>query len=200
MATSRLEAFSDGVFAVAITLLVLNINVPPPKQGVTLWHQLIAGDQWPHYPAYIVSFITIGIIWVNHHAMLDRLGSCDHAILTLNLLLLMTVVVLPFTTNLSATYLRAGSGAGLATALYAGSFLLMSIAFGTLNRHILIDKSHLMKHEIDLETRNKIFRRAVAGLIPYATATAIAPFVPYASLALCAAIAFFYATPLASSR
>jgi uncharacterized membrane protein len=201
MPTTRLEAFSDGVFAVAITLLVLNLDVPTPTHGVSLWHQLIDAKAWPHYPAYIVSFLTIGIIWINHHVMLDRLRSCDHTIMTLNLLLLMTIVVLPFTTNLGATFVRAGTGgAGLATALYAGSFLLMSIAFGALNRHILLDKAHLLKHEVDLETRRRIFRRAATGLLPYAAATAIAPFVPAAALVICGALAVFYATPLASSR
>ncbi len=200
MPTTRLEAFSDGVFAVAITLLVLNLTVPMPDPQHSLWHQLTRPDVWPQYPAYVVSFITIGIIWINHHVMLARLRSCDHAIMTLNLLLLMTVVVLPFTTNLSATYLRAGSGAGLATALYAGSFLLMSTAFGTLNRHILLDKAHLLSEELDFETRRKIFRRAATGLIPYAAATALAPLSPLAAVVICGAVAFFYALPVASSR
>ena len=71
MSTNRLEAFSDGVFAIAITLLVLEIHVPEPGTGESLGHELLA--QWPSYAAFVVSFLTIGIIWINHHAMVRRL-------------------------------------------------------------------------------------------------------------------------------
>ena len=127
MSTNRLEAFSDGVIAVAVTLLVLNIEVPAPGSGHSLGHELL--HQWPTYAAYVTSFITIGIIWINHHAMISRLGRADHTILMLNLLLLLSIGVLPFGTNLIATYLREGHGENLAAAIYAGLFLAMSIAF-----------------------------------------------------------------------
>ena len=106
MSTSRLEAFSDGVIAVAITLLVLDIHVPTPPlpAGTTLAHEL--GANWPVYAAYITSFLTIGIIWINHHVMIRRLREPDHMILFLNLLLLMSIAVLPFATSLMAAYLR----------------------------------------------------------------------------------------------
>src|SRR5436190_11238271 len=70
MSKSRLEAFSDGVLAVAITLLVLDLKVPSPAAGHTLGHEL--GRMWPNYVAYVISFVTIGIIWINHHAMIAR--------------------------------------------------------------------------------------------------------------------------------
>ena len=104
MSINRLEAFSDGVIAVAITLLVLNIDVPHLKPGETLAHGLL--DQWPSYAAYVTSFLTIGIIWINHHVMVGRLREADHAISFLNLLLLMSIAILPFATNLMAAYLR----------------------------------------------------------------------------------------------
>src|SRR2546421_564532 len=103
MSTNRLEAFSDGVFAIAITLLVLDIHVPQPGPGSELAHQL--GAQWPSYAAYAVSFLTIGIIWINHHAMIRRLRAIDHGIMTWNLLLLLCVGILPFTTALLSPYL-----------------------------------------------------------------------------------------------
>src|ERR1700761_277819 len=103
MSTNRLEAFSDGVFAIANTLLVLDIHVPEPGSG-RLGHELLA--QWPSYAAYVITFITIGIIWINHHAAFGRLRSVDHSILFLNLALLLTVSVLPFTTRLMAEYLK----------------------------------------------------------------------------------------------
>ena len=121
-----MEAFSDGVFAIAITLLVLEIHVPEPGAG-DLGHELAA--QWPSYAAYVVSFLTIGIIWINHHAMVRRLQLVDHSILIWNLVLLMTVSVLPFTTALVAAYLRESSGEALAAAIYSGSLLVMSVAF-----------------------------------------------------------------------
>ena len=142
MSTNRLEAFSDGVIAVAVTLLVLNIEVPAPGSGHSLGHEL--AHQWPTYAAYVTSFITIGIIWINHHAMISRLGRADHTILMLNLLLLLSIGVLPFGTNLIATYLREGHGENLAAAIYAGLFLAMSLAFANLNRHILFAKAHML--------------------------------------------------------
>src|SRR5947209_10920991 len=131
MGTNRLEAFSDGVIAVAVTLLVLDIKVPPEHGPQHLAHALL--NNWPHYAAYVISFLTIGIIWINHHAMISRLERADHSILILNLLLLMTIVLLPFATELMAAYLRASSGEALAAGIYSGAFLLMSIAFSALN-------------------------------------------------------------------
>jgi uncharacterized membrane protein len=78
MSPGRLESFADGVFSIAATLLVLNIHVPAPGSG-DLGHQL--AEQWPAYAAYVTSFLTIGIIWINHHAMVQRLSRVDHAIL-----------------------------------------------------------------------------------------------------------------------
>jgi len=98
MSPNRLEAFSDGVFAIAITLLVLDIHIPVPEAGRTLADEL--GTQWPSYVAYAVSFLTIGIVWINHHAMIQRLRKVDHEVLVLNLLLLLFVGLLPFTTAL----------------------------------------------------------------------------------------------------
>jgi uncharacterized membrane protein len=200
MSKARMEAFSDGVLAVAITLLVLNIAVPPTKSlGVhTLAHALAA--QWPSYAAYVTSFMTIGIIWINHHAMIGRLRESDHVILILNLVLLMTVVVIPFGTDLLATYLRkGGTNARVAAAVYAATFSAMSVAFSTLNRHILLQKSHLLQTQPSLAWRRATLRRAATGVIPYVVATALAAVTAYATLAICAALAVFYALPFASA-
>jgi uncharacterized membrane protein len=192
---NRLEAFSDGVFAIAITLLVLDIHVPDPASG-DLAREL--GAQWPSYVAYAVSFLTIGIIWVNHHAMIRRLKAVDHEILILNLLLLLTVGLLPFTTALMAAYLKESQGEGLAAAIYAGSFLLMSIFFAATNRTILFRKDRLMARPIDAATRRSIITRGVAGLLPYLAATILAVVSPYLTLAICGAVAVFYALPFAN--
>jgi uncharacterized membrane protein len=193
----RLEAFSDGVFAIAITLLVLDIHVPDPGETADLATAL--GSQWPSYVAYAVSFLTIGIIWINHHAMVRRLQAVDFGILTWNLLVLMSVGILPFTTALMAAYLKEGQGDHLAAAVYAGSFLLMSLAFAAMNRHILFRKTRLLAFDRDEERRRQILRRGIMGLVPYAVATALAAVSPVATLAICAAIAIFYALPFASA-
>jgi uncharacterized membrane protein len=196
MGTNRLEAFSDGVIAVAVTLLVLDIKVPPEGSHQTLLHALL--HNWPHYAAYVVSFLTIGIIWINHHAMLSRLARADHSILILNLLLLMTIVLLPFATELMAAYLRASSGESLAAGVYSGSFLLMSVVFSALNAHILLNRAHMLHTELPLEERRRVLSRGIAGLMPYLIATVLAIVSPYLTLAICAAIAVFYALPVAS--
>jgi uncharacterized membrane protein len=195
MSPARLEAFSDGVFAIAITLLVLDIHVP--EVGGNLADEL--GAQWPSYVAYAVSFLTIGIIWINHHAMIRRIKAVDHEILILNLLLLLTVGLLPFTTALMAAYLKESEGETLAAAIYAGSFLLMSIAFAATNRTILFRKDHLLAEPIPAATRRTIITRGVAGLLPYLVATILATVSPYATLAICGAVALFYASPFASA-
>jgi uncharacterized membrane protein len=193
---NRLEAFSDGVLAVAITLLVLDVTVPPATANATLAHELALN--WPHYAAYVTSFITIGIIWINHHAMISRLREADHAILILNLLLLLSVGILPFATSLMAAYLKEPQGQHLAAAVYAGSFLIMSILFSVLNRHILLRKSHLLIAPMPERRRRQIRARAASGLIPYALATALAAVSAYVTLAVCAAVAVYYALPVAS--
>jgi uncharacterized membrane protein len=197
----RLEAFSDGVIAVAITLLVLNIQVPVvhphARHGCrTLGCELV--DQWPVYAAYVVSFLTIGIIWINHHVMIRRLREPDHMILFLNLLLLMSIAVLPFATSLMAAYLRKSEGQHLAAAIYSGSFLVMAVFFTTLNRHLLLVKPDRLREELPAERRRQIFVRSVSGVIPYAVATALAAVSSYLTLAICGALAVFYAFPISS--
>ena len=116
--------FSDGVFAVAITLLVLEINVPG---GEHLWHQL--KEEWPSFASFFVSFWVIGIIWVNHHGLLDHLKRADRPVLYLNLLVLMTVVFIPFSTALMADHLKSGADEKVAALVYHWAFLAMGIAF-----------------------------------------------------------------------
>ena len=193
MTKTRVEAFSDGVIAIAITLLVLDIHVPEPGPGASLAHRL--AEQWPSYAAYVVSFLTIGIIWINHSAMLRRMARIDHSILFLNILLLMTVAALPFSTALIAAYLKASSGEKLAAAIYGGSFLLMAIAFFTMQQHLLRRRVHLLHDHLTPEVRRAVLRRNAAGLAPYAIATAAAAITPYLTLGICAVVAVFYALP-----
>jgi uncharacterized membrane protein len=140
---SRTEAFSDGIFAVAATLLVLDIKVP--SQGGDLLPAL--ENQWPAYAAYVVSFLTIGIIWVNHHALFDRLRQIDRSLQFLNLLLLMAIAAIPFTTSLLSTYLQADQGDRVAAAVYGGVMAMVGMFFSAIvlytarARHLLDDPS-----------------------------------------------------------
>lgn len=119
---SRVAHFSDGVFAVAITLLVLDLRVPVTDGSLIG----ALADQWPRFAAFAVSFLLIGCIWVNHHTLFKTVSPDDRVLLYLNLALLFTIVVIPFSTSLFAEYLvRGGANSGTAGALFAGSMLLM---------------------------------------------------------------------------
>src|SRR3989442_15709207 len=104
METARLETFSDGVFAIAITLLVLLFERPKLGPGETLSHALL--HQWPSYASYAVSFVTIGIIWVNHHTLFRYIARVDRVFLFVNVLFLMCVAFIPYPTEVVAAFLR----------------------------------------------------------------------------------------------
>jgi len=132
---SRLEAFSDGVFAVAITLLVLNLAVAGPGTRLhpnpPLLHQL--SHLWPALAAYVLSFFMIGIIWVNHHVLIRSIKVVDRTLLFLNLVLLLFVVLIPFATAIVADYGLSNSKDGrVAMVLYGLVFLGMSVGFGAI--------------------------------------------------------------------
>jgi uncharacterized membrane protein len=128
--TSRIEAFSDGVFAIAITLLVLDIDVPEPAFS-NLWRGF--ADQWPAYLAYATSFVTIGGIWMLHHGVFRRLRYANNAVMRINLALLMAVSFLPFPTRLVAEAITSGSAERAAVVIYGASLLVISLTFGVLS-------------------------------------------------------------------
>ena len=128
--------------------------------------------------------------------MISRLREADHAILILNLLLLMTIGVLPFATELVAKH----RDQSLAAAVYSGCFILMALAFSLLNRRVLIVRADLLVETLPLEQRRQIWRRAASGVLPYVLATALAFVSTYLTLGICAALALYYATPVASGR
>lgn len=194
MEKGRVEAFSDGVIAIAITLLVLEIRVPEPVDGGRhLGHDL--AQQWPSYAAYVVSFLTIGIIWINHHATLRRLRVVDHTLLLLNLALLLMIGVIPWSTALLAAYLREPHGDRVAAVIYGGSFLLVTAAFYALQRHILFHANRLTHEHVDDAAKRRIDRRGRVGLLPYLVATATGLISAYLTLGICALIAIYYALP-----
>jgi uncharacterized membrane protein len=194
MDKGRLEAFSDGVIAIAITLLVLEIRVPTPTGGgADLADRL--GHQWPSYAAYAISFLTIGVVWINHHATIRRIKTVDHTLLILNLLVLLVIGVVPWTTALLAEYLREPHGSRLTAIIYGGCFLLLTAIFYLLQRHILFGRNHLLHDQIDDSARHRIDLRNRIGLLPYALATAAAALSAYLTLTICALLAVYYALP-----
>jgi uncharacterized membrane protein len=186
MTTSRLEAFSDGVFAIAITLLALEL---PRPEGENLGHEL--GAQWEAYAAFGVSFLTVGIIWVNHHALVDRIVHADRDLLFLNLFLLMWVSLIPWPTELVAEHLS-DDGAQAATAVYSAVFLGMAIAFTFFWLHAR-RRGHL--GELTAAQLAHLTRRNALGWVFYVAAFGLAFVSPAASLALNFAIALYYLLP-----
>jgi uncharacterized membrane protein len=183
--TGRLEAFSDGVFAIAITLLIL--EVPIPHQGRPLGPQLT--HNWPHYVTFAVSFLVIGIIWVNHHEMLRYIQEADRRLLFLNLLLLMTVSFLPYPTAVMGEFLR--SDGRPAALLYSGSMVAMAVAYNVLWRYAAHHRRLLVPSMSDAEIA-RYSRRNDIGLSVYALSIVVAFISAPATLVLYAAVAILF--------
>jgi uncharacterized membrane protein len=191
MSTSRLEAFSDGVFAIAATLLVLQLQVPPVGSG-SLFALLAA--QWPAYAGYVVSFLTIGIIWVNHHAMFALVRRVDRPLLFLNLVLLLFIAVIPFPTAVVGQWITDSQDAAVAAALLGLVFLSMGLAFGAIWLYAV---GH---HELALEgTDPRLARSAVPrftiGNLAYLVGIGLAFVSPLVSLLLYGLVAVYYIFP-----
>ena len=190
--TARLEAFSDGVFAIAITLLVLDLHVPAPDSlhGESLWHAL--ADQWPSYAAYLVSFVVIGIIWINHHAMCSLARRVERRTLFANLFLLLTVSVIPFPTRLLATYLTTPDSDGhTAAAVYAATMVAMGAAFSLLFL-AFTRQARLLHTPIPPHDRRAAIRRFSIGGFCYLCTIGLAYLSPIAMLATHALLAIYY--------
>jgi uncharacterized membrane protein len=186
---SRLQAFSDGVFAVAITLLALDLAVGGPGDG-TLVHKL--ASKWPSYLAYVISFFTIGIIWVNHHALVQNIAVVDRTLLFLNLALLAFVVAIPFATATMAAYLTAGGqDAKVAMALYAAVFEGMSLGFLAMFEWTLHEEGRTHRPVPD-EARSAARLRFYIGQVPYLIAIGVAFVSPAVSFAIVALVAVYY--------
>ncbi len=186
METRRLEAFADGVFAIAATLLILDVTVH--AHGEHLGQAVL--HAWPEYAAYAVSFITIGIMWINHHTCMHQIGLVDRTFLTINLLLLMCIAFVPFPTNLIAENVH-GSGLRAAALTYGVTLVVTSVFYNAFWFYAARDH-RLLKPGCDPRVIAGISRAYVPGAPIYAVATLVAFVSPIASVALFAAIAFFY--------
>jgi uncharacterized membrane protein len=185
----RLESFSDGVFAVAITLLALDLTIAGPGHGPLL-RQL--GHHWPSFVAYVISFFTIGIIWVNHHTLIANIAVVNRTLLFLNLLLLLVIVAIPFATGTMASYLTAGGqDAHVAAALYAGTFELMGLAFTGLLEWGLLEDTRLHQ-PVPAAARTAVRARFYGGQIPYLVAVGVAFVSAPAAVLITALVAIYY--------
>lgn len=189
----RLEAFSDGVFAIAVTLLVLDLRVPPRADlhdGYGLALALL--QEWPAYAAYLLSFATILIMWVNHHVLLDYVQAVDHPFLFLNGALLMTITLVPFPTRLVAEY-AAHPAFHVATAVYCGLFALVAVFFNAIWWYAARNTRLIgAVHETSAASVN---RRYIFGPLIYLAALGVSFLSPGLSLLICAALALGYALP-----
>ena len=189
--STRLEAFSDGVFAIAATLLVLELRVP--ADSADLVQALLR--LWPAYAAYLVSFLTIGIIWVNHHTLLEHCRRVDRRFLYLNLLLLVAVGIVPFPTALVGQYILSESGATAALVVYGLGAVLIAVAFSGMffyatHDHRLVGDAAMARR---IRDEGRLFP---IGLVAYTLGIGLAFVAPVASLVVYGLTALFYAFPL----
>jgi uncharacterized membrane protein len=172
--TGRVEAFSDGVFAIAITLLVLEISVPEAA-FVDLWHGI--ADQWPSYLGYATSFITIGGIWVAHHGIFQRLQYANRRVMLINLLLLMAVAFLPFPTKLMAEALHLEDATRAAVIFYGAALFMTSLLLSLLWGSVVYDRKLLLP-EVDEQEVRRIALATTPTIGFYVGIIALASFAP----------------------
>jgi uncharacterized membrane protein len=186
--TGRVEAFSDGVFAIAITLLILAVGIEQSIAGGSVRHTLL--HLWPAYIAYAASFLTVGIMWVNHHQLFRHFEHVDRPLLLLNILLLMCISFTPFPTRVVADHATSGADREAAAVLYGSTMTLTAICFLSV---WFYGSRRLLRADTDMREVSGITRSYLPGAPTYAIATVVAFVNSIASLILFGAIAIFYA-------
>jgi uncharacterized membrane protein len=197
--TARLEAFSDGVFAVAITLLVLDFKLPDKaladgsfwsEDG--LWGFFKA--QWPSLVAYVTSFATIGIMWINHHRLFSHIKHTSTGLMLLNLLLLLVIVFIPYPTALLAQQYTAHPDQYAAAIIFTGTYLLLAICFNVLWRYAS-HHNRLLGKNVDQRSVRAISGQYLFGPLLYLIAFGLAFISVPASIILSFILALFFALP-----
>ena len=188
METSRVEAFSDGVFAIAITLLILAVGIEQEIARGTVEHRLL--HQWPSYLAYAASFLTVGIMWANHHQIFRHFERVDRPLLLLNILLLMCISFTPFPTRVVADHVKSGADREAAAVLYGATMTVTAICFFAV---WFYGSRRLLRPDADMREVDGITRSYLPGAPTYALATVVAFLSSVASLIMFGVIAIFYA-------
>src|SRR6267378_1080567 len=186
--TARMEAFSDGVFAFAITLLVLYLR-DPVHDGLSLFEGL--RSDWASFFALVTSFVTVLIMWMNHHNMFNYIRRTDRRFMLLNGFLLLFVVLTPYTTSLVAAHLD-DAEAKAAAAVYAGNFLFLSFVWNGIWRYST-GGHRLLGKNVSEEQARTIARQYLVAPLSYGAALVVAPFSGLASVAIILAVAGFFA-------
>jgi uncharacterized membrane protein len=189
--TSRLVAFSDGVFAITITLLILEIR-PPSDDNESLLHGLL--ELWPSYLAYAVTFLFIGQVWVNHHVMFDHIRAADRTVLLLNTLLLMVVAFLPFATSVLADALRDAEDERTAVVFYALAFAVTALTFNAVWQYA--SRHRLLSEALEPAAATAIGRRFQLALAWLAAGAALGALLPVLGVAVVVAFNAYYWLPI----
>jgi uncharacterized membrane protein len=190
-----MEAFSDGVFAIAITLLVLEIRVPANATGDLLQAVI---DQWPSYLAYVVSFSTIGAVWLTHSVITEYLDHADSVFLRLNLVLLLVVAFLPFPTSLISSSIGSTEHERVAEVLYGVNLLLTAVLLSVLWRYA--GRARLLRPDITDQDASILTRRLTPGLGGYVVLIVVGLFRPTIAVIGYLAIAAFFLIPMPTRR
>ena len=188
MSKGRVEAFSDGVFAVAATLLIFNITIDKAGPGGLLAALLAA---WPKYAAYVASFLTIGVMWINHHSLFERIARMNRPLVFLNLLLLMAIVFLPFPTAVLGNNIQVAGDANTAASLYGLNASVIAVLFSGVWTYAL---SHpdLLAPGVDREEAMRSWPRFSVGLVAYLACIPLGQLSPIAVVIVCAALGVYY--------
>jgi uncharacterized membrane protein len=194
--TNRAETFSDGVFAIAITLLILEIR--PPEHGGDLARDLV--DLWPSYLAYALSFATIGIMWLNHHEVLKLVRTVDRTFLLMNMLLLLLIAFVPFPTNVLADFLQEEDGRGPAAFFYAASFTTIAVVYNAFWHYLRVHREQLLERHVSDAQLAAITKSYLLGPTVYGLAAVAALFSAWLSVAICVALSASYAIPSLPGR
>lgn len=190
--TARVEAFSDGVFAIAITLLVLELRLPQDVRDGALGAELL--KLWPSYLAFLASFVTIGVIWMNHHKLFTTIRRSDQRLLVINGLLLLGVSIVPFPTAIVAKFIGRPDER-LAAMLYNGLFVVLSLCFNMLWLHTRLGNL-MCEPGAERPSTREILAQFSFGPAMYMLAVIMAYFDAWLSMMLNIALAFLYAVPI----
>jgi uncharacterized membrane protein len=188
--TARVEAFSDAVIAIAITLLVLEIHVPVVKEGESLARALL--HLWPKYATFAVSFLTIGVMWINHHSLFERIARVDRRLLFVNLFVVMSISFVPFPTAVLGDYVKDANAGHAAAALYGINMLFVGLGFLGLWLHLLAHPELRVAGFTDEGVRLAL-RRTIVGPLTYIVAIGLSFISAPAALAMYAAIVVYFA-------
>jgi len=184
----RVEAFSDGVFAVAATLLIFNITIEKTASG-GLQAALLAA--WPKYAAYVASFLTIGVMWLNHHGLFERIARLNRTLTFINLLLLMAIVFIPFSTAELGANILIPRDANTAASLYAINATLIALLFGAVWTYALMH-AKLLAPDVDRQAAFRAWPRFSVGSVVYLLCIPLGQISPIAVVIVCAALAVYY--------